>query len=202
MLLKTLLRWGVPCAAALCAVLLAAWPEPKPDQVLRAQLFKRSGEYRSVELLQGDALVPGDELYMTVTARRALHVYVVSEDAAGERLIIYPCRTWGRSPRLRDGQPYRLPGSEGFWPVRSVTPRERLLVIANSHAIDLLDAAFMAAESPEPCAAPVSGEASRWIDGLVAPQGGFSFGSLWKAWARKPETWISTLELKGIASHG
>lgn len=202
MLLKSRLWWGAPCAAALCAVLAAAWPGPKPEQVLRARLFKRSGEHGAVALLQGGTLAPGDELYMTVEARRALHVYVVSEDAAGERLLIYPCRIWGRSPRLAADQSHRLPGREGFWPVRSVTPRERLLVIASSQPIDPLDALFVAEESPVPCAAPVRGEAGRWIEGLMNPPGGLAFGSLLKAWHRGPETWISTLDLKGSASHG
>jgi hypothetical protein len=198
MLLKTHLRWGVPFAAALCAVLVAAWREPKPGQVLQAQLFKQVGEQGSVELLRGDVLAPGDELYMTVEARRALHVYVVSEDAAGVRLIIYPCQNWGRSPQLGADQPHRLPGREGFWPVRSVTLRERLLVIAGVHPIALLDAAFLAAENPEPCLASVSDEANRWIDGLVNPSG----GPLWNFWYQKPETWISTFDLKGVESHG
>lgn len=202
LLLKTRLWWGVPVVAALIAALVTVWREPESGQVLQVQLFKQVGEHGAVELLAGDSLVPGDELYMTVKPRHALHLYVVSEDAIGERLLIYPCRIWGRSPRLAAHRPYRLPGREWFWPVRSVTLRERLLVIASTRSIDLLDAAFTAAESPEPCAGPVSREASRWIDGLEDPPASFSLGALWKPGDRNPETWISILDLKGAADHG
>lgn len=202
MLLKARFWWGGAVAAALSAVLLAAWRGPEPGEVLQVQFFKQVGEHEAVELLSGDSLVSGDDLYMTVTARDALHLYVVSEDTVGERLIIYPCRTWGQSPRLAANQLFRLPGRELFWPVRSVTPRERLLVIASTRPIDLLNAAFTAAESPEPCAVPVSREASRWIDGLEKPPAGFSLDPLWQPGDRNPETWISTLDLKGAADHG
>jgi hypothetical protein len=200
MLLRSRLQWGFPCAAALCAALIA-WAEWPPGQVLEAKLFKRVGERGSVELVTGDTLAPGNELYMTLKTRRALHVYVLSEDAAGERWVIFPCRNWGRSPRLAADLQHRLPGDDGFWPVRSVTPREHLVVIASARSIDLLDAVFMTGENPEPCAAPVGLEASRLIDDLVEPSGS-PFKSLWKVRDREPEAWTSTFDLKGAGSHG
>ena len=201
MVLKPSLRWGFPCAAALGAVLAIGWIDPRPEPVLRAQLFKQTGKQASIELAPGDRLASGDELYMILEVKPALHVYVVSEDAAGERLVIYPCRTWGRSPRLAAAQPHRLPEQEGFWQVRSVTPRERLLVIASPRPVDFLDEVFMAAENPKPCVAVVGVEASRWIDDLLTPSKGF-FEPLRKVWDRKPETWTLTFDLKGTGSHG
>lgn len=187
---KDLLSGRRSRTAVLCVVLSCAGCSSEIDQVLQTQLFK--GSRPPVELASGDALAPGDELYMTVSPRRNLYLYVVSENAAGERLVIYPCRNWSPSRPLGEGRLYRLPpplfGRETFWPVGSLTSRERLRVIAGSRSIDFLESAVEAAESSPPCASPVPAEASRRIDRLIEAGG--------------REVWISTYELKGEASLG
>ena len=161
-----------------------------PEPPLQVQLFKRGGS--PVALASGDDLTPGDELYLKVMAHRALYLYVISEDAAGERRVIFPCRTWSRSRALGAGRLYRLPppllGRETFWPVGSVTSRERLRVIASVRSLDLLESTVTAAENDPPCAAPVTDATSREIDELLR--------------RRNQEVSISTYELRGTASHG
>lgn len=190
MFMKSPPRQGSSRTAALCIVLFCAACGSKPERVLQTRLFENA--HPPVELASGDALVPGDELYLTVTPHRDLYLYVVSENTAGERLVIYPCRNWGRSRPFGEGRLYRLPppllGRETFWPVGSVTSRERLRVIAGLHSLDLLESTVEGAESPQPCASPVTAEASRWMDELI--RGG------------SREVWISTYELKGAGSHG
>lgn len=176
--------------AALYAALACAACGPAPEGVLQTQLFKNARP--PVELASGDALIPGDELYLTISPLRDLYLYVVSENAAGERLVIYPCRNWGPSRPLGRGRLYRLPpplfGRETFWPVGSLTSRERLRVIAGSRSIDFLESAVEAAESAPPCASPVPAEASRRLDELIRDG--------------HREMWISTYALKGEAIHG
>ena len=198
MLLKNNSRWVLLCAVAVCIIFLPLmWARSRPEEVLKAQLFKQTREEQSIELRSGDAVAPGDELYMTVEVSRALHVYVISEDANRDRMVIYPCRAWGRSPRLKANERHRLPGSEGFWSVPVVTPRERLLVIASAYPVDLLDSAFVALEFPKPCAAPIGAEAGRWIDS-VADSESDSFRLPWKILGRGAELWSSTIELNGV----
>jgi Domain of unknown function (DUF4384) len=189
-----LLRRPVPVlalAATLCSGLIgASCADSTAELPLQVQLFKRGGS--PVALVSGDDLSPGDELYLKVTAHRALYLYVISEDAAGERRLIFPCRTWSRSRALGAGRLYRLPppllGRETFWPVGSVTSRERLRVIASVRALELLESTVAAAENDPPCAAPITDETSRRIDGLLR--------------RREQEVSISTYELRGTGSHG
>ena len=185
---------GVP-ALVRTAVLFAALSgarcfDSAPDASLQTSLFKQAQPPR--ELASGDTLAPGDELYLTVMAHRARYLYVVSEDAAGERLLLYPCRTWGPSRPLGAGRRYRLPppvlGRPAFWPVGSVTSRERLRVVASVRPLDPLERAVRSAADAPPCAIPVLAEANRWLDGLIRRHG--------------EDVSISTYELAGRASHG
>lgn len=177
-------------AALLCLSLAWACVPPEPEPTLQTRLFKDGRP--PVELTQGATIHAGDELYMTVTPQRNLYLYVINEDAAGVRTAIYPCRNWGRSRPLAAGRPHRLPpplfGRQTFWPIQSMTSLERLLVLASTRSLDLLEPAVVASESPEPCASPVTAEANRSIEQLIEGQ--------------NREVWISTYELEGTTSPG
>jgi Domain of unknown function (DUF4384) len=174
--------------AALYVGLVLTGCRPESDQTLQTRVFRNARP--PVELAPGDTIAAGDELYMMLSIQRPYYIYVVSEDAASVRRIIFPCSTWRGNRRLEAGQ-HRLPppvlGSETFWSVTSVTPREHLLVVASARPIPLLDSTVVA-ESTQPCAAPVTIEASHWIDGLVG--------------GPHRDVWVSSLDLKGIADHG
>jgi hypothetical protein len=174
--------------ASLYAGLALTGCNPEPDQTLQMRVFRNARP--PVELIPGDTIAAGDELYMMVSTQRPSHVYVVSEDATSVRQIIFPCSTWRGNRRLEAGR-HRLPapvlGSETFWPVTSVTPRERLLVISSPRPIPVLDSTVVS-ESTQPCAAAVATEVSHWIDGLADDL--------------HRDVWVSSFNLKGNAGHG
>jgi hypothetical protein len=182
---RSSLRWALPRTAVLCILLACAGCQTQPE-TLQTRLFKRGQP--PVELFPGATLTTGDELYLTVKTQRPLHVYVVSEDAAGDRRLIYPCSNWKRSQRLGAGLhrlPPRLLERETFWQTGSLTARERLLVIASVRPVDLLDPTRVATASLQPCAAAIAAEASRWLD-------------TWTA-RRNRDVWISAYELQGAS---
>jgi hypothetical protein len=147
------------------------------EEQLLAQVWKRGEPAR--ELRSGDSVAAGDELYMTLTvlSRQPLHVYVLNEDARRARQLLYPCRG-GERGRPLARRNVRLPpallGRETFWPLQTATPRERLLVLFATRPLPALEAAVPAAGAGPLCAAALSGNAGRWLEGLriagLAPQ--------------------------------
>ncbi len=198
------------------AALLAGWTclacarEADHSPPLRVQVWKRARP--PVELAPGDPVAAGDQLYLTVIPRRAYYVYVVSEDAAGLRQILHPCRGSGRSLPLAAGRQHRLPrpvlGRESFWPVQVATPHERLLVLASARPAPPIEGAVQAAAGAPPCAAVLDGAAGRWLDGLVA----ISFGcpeapssdprrGAWDADRAGEDGWMLAIDLAGRTDH-
>jgi hypothetical protein len=95
-----------------------------------------------------------------------------------------------------------------FWPVQSVTPSERMLVIASEKPLALLDTAVAAAASgPRPCAAPLNGGARSWMDRVageaLGPAGRVSASRrVGRAEEGDDRVWISAYDLKGGVRHG
>ena len=205
-------------ATGTAALLLAGWTSAgcdagaPPGPLLEAQLWKRAAP--SIALASGDHLAAGDELFLTVLARRTVHLYVVSEDASGRRQLLYPCRRDGITPPLAAGRPHRLPrpllGRETFWPVREVTPHERLLVLATRRPAAALEDALHAPEGAPPCALALAGEAWRWLDGLSVAavpvrrqaRTGEVAGSWVKPGVAGEEVWTLAVDLAGAPDHG
>jgi hypothetical protein len=192
------------CACAGCAVDRPASP------LIEAHLWKRA--HPPVELSPGAKLDAGDELYMTVRSQRSLYLYVVNEDALRRRQILYPCRGWRRGHALASRRFHRLPppllGRATFWPVQTVTPHERLLVLGSGQPAAALEGAVLAAFDAPACAAPLDGSANRWLDGLIAD----SFGAArsprdlrrggWKEASSGQEGWMLAFDLAGPPGHG
>ncbi|HVT60391.1 MAG TPA: DUF4384 domain-containing protein [Thermoanaerobaculia bacterium] len=203
-------------AAGLLAALAAGWlcagcaPGPGSAPQLEARLWKRARP--PVELVAGDLVAAGDELYLTVIPRRTLYVYLLNRDARGERQILYPCRGWGRSRPLAGRLRHRLPppllGRETFWPVRAATADEHLLVLACARPAATLDEAVQAAAGTPPCAAPLGSDAGRWLEGLslvdLSASGGprGPHASSWRAQPSGEEGWLLDFNLVGAADHG
>ena len=148
----------------------------------------------------------GEKLYMTVLTSRDLHLYVVSEDGTGPRLMIHPCHNWGRSRPCRAGRLCRLPssvlGQDTFWPVGVATRRERLLVIGSEQPIDALEAAVLAGNGSRPCAVSLASDLSRRVDRLMAGGVKKSVQHSLATGNGSQDVWLSTYELEGRASHG
>lgn len=190
-------------AGVLLTSLLCAGCAQESERLPEIRLFRQAKI--PVELVSGDTIATGDRLYLTVITSRPFYIYVLSEDATGGRWIIHPCQRWGQSRPLGAGRLHRLPlpvlGQESFWPVRNVTRRERLLVLASERPFTALDAAARDALGPEPCVATLRGDAHGWFD--RAAESGASGRSGHRAWRADTESrvWISTYDLAGALSH-
>lgn len=181
--------------------ILCAGCSREPEHSFEARLFKRAKP--PIELVSGDTIAVGEELYLSVSTSRPLYFYVVSEDAVGERWVIYPCRTWSENRLLRTGRLYRLPlpvlGRPSFWQVRSATQRERILVLASERPVIALDAAVSASPISEPCTAILGSGAQGWVNRVM------SVADTRRRTMRteqEGQIWISLYDLAGAAYHG
>jgi hypothetical protein len=128
--------WRLAMAGA-AAILVAAftwslWPRPLE---VDASLYRATSD--ADERLQAGARVAvGDQLFLEIQGSRAMHVYVVDEDAAGRATVLFPVPGLDLKNPLPGKTRHRLPGEvEGisnFWDVTSVGGSERIIVIASS----------------------------------------------------------------------
>lgn len=101
--------------------------------VVKASLY-RAGPAGALPLASGGRVQPGDRLFLTLTAREAVHLYVVNQDQRGKVFVLFPL------PGLRPGNPlpagmlHRLPGEMNGkthdWVVTSAGGEERFLLVA------------------------------------------------------------------------
>jgi hypothetical protein len=203
-------RWLLS-AAVLAASSWASCAAPqRVAPPIEAHLWKRA--HPPVELVLGGVVVPGDELYMTVSLRRAAYVYVIDDEGTGRRQIIFPCHAGQRSRALAPRRLYRLPppllGRESFWPAEAVAPRERLLVLAMAQPAAALEASLQAADDAQPCAAALAGSSQRWLEGLLSEGRGANGapgdagGGLWSMAPAGQEGSMLVFRLAGTGDHG
>lgn len=194
-------------ARALAGGLVVCWLGcgcAREPQAPRTELFRNAAV--PIGLVSGDTVAAGDQLYLTVRTERPCFVYVVSEDDSGSRWMIHPCRGADGSGRaLTAGRLHRLPlsvlGREAFWPVRSVTPRERLLVLASERPVAALDAAVTGAAGSEPCLARLDGVAGRWIERLAAAPGAMAPSLRPLRADDGSRVWLTAYALSGVPGH-
>jgi len=133
----------------------------------QTRLFKRGSPPQVLEW--GDVITRGDELYVALEIHRAVHVYAINEDARGNQLIIHPCSGL-RAGLFAPGTDHRLPspflGRETFWPVRDLTKRERIIVLASPTPIEPLEDAVSADGGGELCAVVPPAAAAHFLDRL------------------------------------
>jgi len=113
-------------------VTAAATGVGRPLQVDAALYRDRGG--RAEALADGATTRPGDRLFLAVTSREPIYLYVLNEDAHGELFVLFPL------PDLEVGNPlpaqrrHRLPGSRGDltqdWVVTTAGGRETILLVA------------------------------------------------------------------------
>jgi eukaryotic-like serine/threonine-protein kinase len=147
-------------------------PAPAPPRVT-ATLWRGRDGLDGV-LADGDAVRPGDHLWLEFEGDEPLHVYVLDEDARGETFALFPIPGTALVNPLPAGRPQRLPGTrEGApfdWVVTSAGGGERLLIVASRRPLAALEqalAAVPAAADDRPVAyAEVSGEALAALRGI------------------------------------
>ncbi len=149
---------------------------------IEAALF-RDGSGESRPLASGDAVRPGDRLYLTVSCREPVHLFVLNEDRAGSAFVLFPLPGVEPINPLPAGVRHRLPGQAAEivqdWVVTSAGGEERFLIVASRHPLPEFDRelaglpAAAAGRAVEP--APAGGEliaALRGIGGLTPARPG------------------------------
>ena len=90
----------------------------------------RSAQGHEERLFPGSRIAPGDELFVEIEPTRAVHVWVLSEDA-GVPSMLLPVGEPDRGDALPGGRRQRLPGPAA-WEVDDVYGTETLLVVAST----------------------------------------------------------------------
>jgi hypothetical protein len=118
-----------------------------------AAFVKRTGTAATV-LANGDRVRPGDRLSLRRRTTRPSYVYVLNEDEAGERFLLFPQpRFETRNPVPADSNlvlPGASAGAEAAWSVTSAGGREHFLVVVSPGPVAELEAelAGLPAASP------------------------------------------------------
>ncbi len=144
------------------AIYLAARPGWGAYRVT-ARLFKLEGDAKR-PLVSGDAVARGDRLFLEFHASRALHVYVVNEDAAGARTVLFPTKDTLQNPLPEREDPFVLPKDEMHWRIDTSAGAEDILIVASPTAMPAL--------IEEIAAIPRAGEATTRLRGILGLEEG------------------------------
>jgi len=107
--------------------------------------FYRSREGMREPLADGAQVAPGDRLHLEIEGERALHVYVLNEDARGAAFLLFPLTGQTASNPLLAGRhhlPARSDGSALDWQVTSAGGRETFLIVASEAPLPSLEQAL------------------------------------------------------------
>jgi hypothetical protein len=139
-------RWLLAAALALASTLVLAFlvwmPSPvKGFRIEEASLYLGS---RNEPLGEGEPIRMGDTVHLRFQADRDLHLYVLNEDAKGERYLLFPLAASRLRNPLRGRESHRLPGAiegkEASWEVTSAGGTEWIIVVASPTPLPLLEA--------------------------------------------------------------
>jgi TolB-like protein len=109
---------------------------------VEAALFRdERGDSRP--LASGDAVRPGDRLYLTVSCREPVHLFVLNEDRSGSAFVLFPLPGVEPANPLPAGVRHRLPGQAAQvvqdWVVTSAGGEERFLIVASRRPLPEFD---------------------------------------------------------------
>jgi hypothetical protein len=164
-------RWfaaAVIGAALIVALLLSFLPHSVPPWHADLTLLRRT-DGGVAALAQGATLARGDRLLLDLDSDRALHAYVLNEDAAGSLHVLFPLPGLALRNPLAGNHPVRLPGKQDgrelAWEIGSDTQREEFVVVLATAPVAELDRlAGDAAVTP-----PIERGVSRLRSELPAP---------------------------------
>ena len=139
--------WGVAAAAVLVAglvsVALAALlfgVRIEPSFVEEAALWKYSALGQTSILKDEEGLRHGDKIYLQFKADRETWVYVINEDDAGHRKLLFPSRKVDLKNPLPGGLSHKLPGAGEVWPVDDQGGRESIFLVASRSPLGEVEA--------------------------------------------------------------
>jgi hypothetical protein len=94
-------------------------------------------------LLPGGVIRAGDDLFLEISGTKPTHVYVLNEDAAGNKYVLFPLASLDLHNPLAPGERHRLPGPvdgvPNYWEVTSAGGEEVVLVIASREPLSALE---------------------------------------------------------------
>ncbi|MGH7724510.1 MAG: serine/threonine-protein kinase [Candidatus Eiseniibacteriota bacterium] len=106
--------------------------------------FLRREPARSVRLIPGDRVKPGDRLSLEVRTTRRAWIYVLNEDENGERYVLFPNPRLDAQNPLAPESTFILPGTVGSgehaWTVTSAGGREHFLVVVSPEPVPEIEA--------------------------------------------------------------
>lgn len=194
--------------------LLDRWIDPG-RLALEATLLRETPAGVEERLRDGSQVAPGDRLFMEISTREPVHVYVINEDRAGSAFVLFPAGLDLANPLPRGR--HRLPGRRGEtaqnWEVTSAGGRETFLVVASRTPLPDIERTIAQVprvnEGREIVHAPVAPDtmrALRGIGGLTAarpapgdrPAGGVPGVARALAQAAQQESgiWVLQMELE------
>jgi len=167
----------IPALVLLTIAALYVLFRPLPFQAEAS--FYRTSEGAEERLLEGGRLEPGDRLFLEIRGSRAMHVYVLDEDAEGNVFVLFPLNGLDLVNPLRADQRHRLPGNAGgdarFWGSSSAGGIETISIIASLEPLvdlekELTRLPHAASEAPPAIAAPAIERSLRGLGRLLASE--------------------------------
>ena len=122
----------------------------------------RVGEDADEALATGDAVRPGDRLYLRVMTDEEVHLYVINRDLAGDSYLLFPIEDAQWTNPLPAASTYRIPGETSWtydsWEVSSAGGKESFYVVASRAPLHALESALALLQAATPGPSAVRGD--------------------------------------------
>jgi hypothetical protein len=148
--------WALASLAAALALAVPLWRafQGAALTVEKAALWLKTPAGPKL-LADGDTVETGSSVYLEFQAEEEAHVYVINEDARGERHLLFPRPEGELQNPLRGGRLHRLPGpvevrdpggalqyGEGSWTATSAGGKEWIFIRASLEPVEEIEGAL------------------------------------------------------------
>jgi hypothetical protein len=124
----------------------------EPDYKIETAVYRERAS-KEQRLRPGEAVAPGDGLFVTLRVSVPAYVYIVNEDDQGESYLLFPLPGQAITNPLPSGITNRIPGTrdtEVNWRVTSAGGREHFLIFASPERQPVFEEMFASLPRPEP----------------------------------------------------